>query len=79
MDHDRYPPDYIRTILSSVRTIAMVGASANPVRPSFFVLKDLIDKGYELYPINPGLAGKEISRPRGPCQPERRARRDRHG
>ena len=60
MDHDRYPPDYIRTILSSVRTIAMVGASANPVRPSFFVLKYLIDKGYELYPVNPGLAGKEI-------------------
>ncbi|HEX2430840.1 MAG TPA: CoA-binding protein [Aestuariivirgaceae bacterium] len=60
MDHDNYPPDYLRNILSSVRTVALVGASNNPVRPSFFVLKYLIDKGYELYPVNPGLAGKEI-------------------
>ena len=60
MDHDNYPPDYLRNILNSVRTVALVGASNNPVRPSFFVLKYLIDKGYELYPVNPGLAGKEI-------------------
>ena len=60
MDHDNYPPDYLRNILNSVRTIALVGASNNPVRPSFFVVKYLIDKGYELYPVNPGLAGKEI-------------------
>ena len=60
MDHDTYPPDYLRGILNSVRTIALVGASSNSVRPSFFVLKYLIDKGYELYPVNPGLAGKEI-------------------
>ncbi len=60
MDHDNYPPDYLRNILNSIRTVALVGASNNPVRPSFFVLKYLIDKGYELYPVNPGLAGKEI-------------------
>jgi uncharacterized protein len=60
MDHDSYPADYIRDILTSVRTVALVGASANAVRPSFFVLKYLIDKGYDVYPVNPGLAGKQI-------------------
>jgi predicted CoA-binding protein len=60
MNHDSYPDDYIRTILDEVRTIAMVGASANEVRPSFFVLKYLLAKGYRVLPINPGLAGKEL-------------------
>jgi O-acetylhomoserine (thiol)-lyase len=43
-----------------VRTVAIVGASANEVRPSFFVTKYLIDKGFEVYPINPGRAGGVI-------------------
>ncbi len=60
MNHDNYAPEYISGILSSVKSVAIVGASANEVRPSFFVTKYLIDKGYEVYPINPGLAGKEI-------------------
>jgi uncharacterized protein len=60
MNHDSYPDDYIRGILRSVKTIAMVGASANEVRPSFFVLKYLHQRGYRLFPINPGLAGKTI-------------------
>lgn len=60
MNHDSYPDDYIRAILDEVRTIAMVGASANEVRPSFFVLKYLLAKGYRVFPINPGLAGKEL-------------------
>jgi predicted CoA-binding protein len=58
--HDTYDPDYIRDILRSVKTVALVGASENPIRPSYFVLQYLIDKGYELYPVNPGLAGKSI-------------------
>ena len=58
--HDSYADDHIRTILSGVSSVAMVGASANPVRPSYFVLKYLIEKGYRLFPVNPGLAGKEI-------------------
>ena len=41
MDHDRYPPDYIRTILSSVRTIAMVGASANPPARRFSAARSM--------------------------------------
>ena len=60
MNHDAYSNDYIRSILSSVKVVAMVGASANEVRPSFFVLKYLLDRGYRVHPVNPGLAGKEI-------------------
>jgi predicted CoA-binding protein/predicted lactoylglutathione lyase len=60
MDHDRYADGYIADILKSVRTVAVVGASANPVRPSHFVMKYLIDKGFEVFPVNPGQAGKEI-------------------
>ncbi|MEJ1118716.1 MULTISPECIES: CoA-binding protein [Phyllobacterium] len=60
MDHDHYPDDYIRDILSSVKIIAMVGASANEVRPSFFVMKYLLAKGYQVIPVNPGQAGKNI-------------------
>ncbi|MGE3831294.1 MAG: CoA-binding protein [Parvibaculaceae bacterium] len=60
MNHDSYPADYIRDILRSVRVIAMVGASDNIVRPSYFVMKYLLDKGYRVIPVNPGLAGKDI-------------------
>ena len=60
MNHDSYSDAYIKGILDEVKTIAMVGASANNVRPSYFVLKYLLSKGYEVWPINPGQAGKEI-------------------
>jgi uncharacterized protein len=60
MNHDSYSYDYIREILRDVKTIAMVGASANDVKPSYIVLKYLIDKGYTVVPINPGLAGKDL-------------------
>ncbi|MEL7525874.1 MAG: CoA-binding protein [Pseudomonadota bacterium] len=60
MNHDSYSDTYIKGILDEVKTVAMVGASANNVRPSFFVLKYLLSKGYDVWPINPGQAGKEI-------------------
>lgn len=60
MNHDSYDNTYIGGILNSVKTIAMVGASANDVRPSYFVLKYLLAKGFTVFPINPGQAGKEI-------------------
>jgi len=60
MNHDSYPDDYIRAVLNDHKTFALVGASANTVRPSFFVLKYLLDKGYTVYPVNPGMAGQEI-------------------
>ena len=50
MNHDSYDNAYIANILNSVKTIAMVGASANEVRPSWFVLKYLLDKGFAVIP-----------------------------
>ncbi|TPM03280.1 CoA-binding protein [Mesorhizobium sp. B2-3-11] len=60
MNHDSYDNTYIGGILNAVKTVAMVGASANDVRPSYFVLKYLLAKGFSVFPINPGQAGKEI-------------------
>lgn len=60
MNHDAYDDAYIRDILTSVKTIALVGASANPERDSHEVLLFLGRAGYAVTPINPGLAGKEI-------------------
>ncbi|MEA2860757.1 MAG: uncharacterized protein QOC72_2796, partial [Methylobacteriaceae bacterium] len=50
MSHDFYPDDTINRILKGVRTIAMVGASNNNARPSYFVLKYLLSRGYRLFP-----------------------------
>lgn len=61
MNHDRYDDTYIAAILKETRTIAMIGASANINRPSYLVLKYMIGKGYRVFPVNPGLAGKEIA------------------
>ena len=61
MNHDHYEDSYIRQILDEVETLAIVGASANQTRPSFFVLKYMLSKGYDVIPVNPGQAGKEIS------------------
>lgn len=58
--HDTYPDALIRQILQGTRTIALVGASANPARPSWIVVKYLSERGYTVYPVNPGLAGQEI-------------------
>lgn len=58
--HDDYSDDHIRGVLGRVKTIAIVGASADPVKASFFVLKYLRDKGYRVIPVNPRLAGQTI-------------------
>jgi uncharacterized protein len=60
MEHDSYPDAYVREIMKSVKTIALVGASNNPARPSWIVTKYLIERGYDVTPVNPGLAGQEI-------------------
>jgi len=55
-----YPDDLIRRILKECRRIALVGASDNPARPSFFVFKYLSERGYDVIPVNPGRAGDLI-------------------
>jgi predicted CoA-binding protein len=60
MNHDSYPDAYIRGILNSVKSIAVVGVSPNTVRPSYFVFKYLLERGYRMIPVNPGQAGKEL-------------------
>ena len=58
--HDNYDDDTLRHIFASVRTIAVVGASANPRRPSWGVLHFLLARGYRVVAINPGLASDAI-------------------
>ena len=60
INHDSYDEAYIRGILTSVKSVAIVGASNNVVRPSYFVVKYLKSKGYRVFPVNPGIAGQEI-------------------
>ena len=60
MNHDRYDDNYIRGILNTVKTIAMVGISPKENRPSYFAFKYLLERGYRMLPINPGQAGGEI-------------------
>ncbi|MGF6233028.1 putative CoA-binding protein [Inquilinus ginsengisoli] len=60
MDHERYEDAYLRGILRGVKTIAMVGASPNWNRPSYFAMTYLQGKGYKVIPVNPGVAGQTI-------------------
>jgi predicted CoA-binding protein len=60
LDHDQYPDSYIRGILNTVKTIAMVGISPKDVRPSYFAFKYLLERGYRMIPVNPGQVGGDI-------------------
>ncbi|HEY4722130.1 MAG TPA: CoA-binding protein, partial [Anaerolineae bacterium] len=60
MNHDNYSDSYIRGILNTVKSIAMVGVSPRDNRPSYFAFKYLLERGYRMIPVNPGQAGKEI-------------------
>lgn len=60
VDHDAYDDRYVREILRDVRSIAVVGASPNWNRPSYFVMKYMQHKGYRVIPVNPRAAGQEI-------------------
>lgn len=61
MNHDSYDDNYILDILKNIKTVAVVGASANPVRPSHLVTKYLVSKGFDVIPVNPGQAGRSIA------------------
>ncbi len=50
----------LKSILKNISSIALIGASPNPERDSYKVMKFLIDKGYEIYPVNPNYTGNEI-------------------
>src|SRR5207302_5028349 len=60
LDPIPYSDAQLRAILERVKTIAMVGASSNWNRPSYFVMKYLQGKGYRVIPVNPGIAGQEL-------------------
>src|SRR5215204_5215365 len=60
MNHENYPDTYIRGILNTVKSIAMVGVSPKDNRPSYFAFKYLLERGYRMIPVNPGQAGKDI-------------------
>jgi uncharacterized protein len=60
MNHDSYPDAYIRGILNTIKSIAMVGASEKENRPSYFAFKYLLERGYHMIPVNPGHAGESM-------------------
>jgi hypothetical protein len=60
MNHDAYPDSYIRGVLNTMKTIAMVGASEKENRPSYFAFKYLLEHGYHMIPVNPGHAGETM-------------------
>tara|TARA_A100000164_G_C21526545_1_gene594019 strand:+ start:172 stop:630 length:459 start_codon:yes stop_codon:yes gene_type:complete len=61
MDHKKpYPADYLKSILSSVKTIAMVGASPDKTKFSYGVLRVLHETGYDMIPVNPDPKVTEI-------------------
>ena len=60
MEAPKYEDSYVKSILADVKTIAMVGASTNWNRPSYFAMKYLQAKGYRVIPVNPVAAGQNL-------------------
>ena len=60
MEAPKYEDSYVKSILADVKTIAMVGASTNWNRPSYFAMKYLQAKGYRVIPVNPVAAGQDL-------------------
>ena len=79
MDHENYPDAYLRDILTSARTIAIVGASPRRERPSHRVMAFLQRHGYRAIPVNPNAAGETIHGETCYAAPRRYRRAHRHG
>ena len=60
MNHDSYSDEVVERVLAENRVFAFIGASANTSRPSYFAMKYLLGKGYQVHPVNPGIAGKDL-------------------
>ncbi|MBO3759802.1 CoA-binding protein [Ciceribacter sp. L1K22] len=60
MDHDHYTDAYLEAVLEDCKSVAIIGASIDDKRPSFWVTGFLLGKGYTVYPVNPSYAGKTI-------------------
>lgn len=61
LTHDSYEDAFIRGILDQVKSVAVVGASQGDDKPSMFVVKYLTERGYRVFPINPGRAGQLVA------------------
>ncbi|HCP80122.1 MAG TPA: CoA-binding protein [Octadecabacter sp.] len=55
-----YSDQMLKDVLKRAKVVAIVGVSANQIRPSYFVARYLKLKGYRIVPVNPGLAGQEL-------------------
>jgi uncharacterized protein len=60
IDHDSYDDKWLAATLDMVKSVALVGASTKSTRASTFVMKYMLDKGFDVIPINPGVAGEQI-------------------
>ena len=57
---EHYSDDLLRTVLTATSSVAVVGVSANPVRPSYFVARYLKLKGFDVHPVNPVYVGQNL-------------------
>ena len=57
---NEYTDDHLKSVLQRAKSVAIVGVSTNPVRPSYFVARYLSLKGFKVIPVNPGHAGKML-------------------
>ena len=60
VDHNAYRPEYLRELLTRAKTIAVIGASNEPWRPSFGIMRYLQRAGYRIAPVNPFLVGQSV-------------------